>query len=162
MNNTKFTAQGSVLTIERSFKAPLDLVWRTWTEAELLDQWWAPKPWKSVTKSMDFIEGGQRIYAMVGPEGEEHWCISTYKTIAKHAHFTGEDAFADKEGNINEDFPVAKFENQFVDKSDHTLVTIVSEYASEEHLKQAVGMGMKEGLSMAFENLDSVLNEMHH
>lgn len=32
------------ITVDRSFNAPLDLVWAAWTEAELLDQWWAPKP----------------------------------------------------------------------------------------------------------------------
>jgi uncharacterized protein YndB with AHSA1/START domain len=160
MNNTKFTANGNVLTVERTFNATLDLVWRAWTEAELLDQWWAPKPWKSVTKSMDFKEGGQRLYAMLGPEGEEHWCVTTYNTISKHHEFTGDDAFTDKEGNINKDFPVAQFKNLFEKKSEHTKVLITTEYATEEHLKQVMDMGMKEGLSMAFENLDGVLEEM--
>lgn len=157
MNNTKFTHNGNVLIIERSFNAPLDLVWRAWTEAELLDQWWAPTPWKSVTKSMDFKEGGKRLYAMVGPEGEEHWCITTYNIISRHDHFTGDDAFTDKEGNINKDFPVAQFKNQFEKVSDNTKVVITTEYASEAHLKQIIEMGMKEGLTMAFENLDNVL-----
>jgi uncharacterized protein YndB with AHSA1/START domain len=157
MNNASFTAKANVLTIERTFNAPLPLVWRTWTEAELLDKWWAPKPWKSVTKSMEFKEGGQRFYAMVGPNNEEHWCITTYHTIARHDHFTGDDAFTDSQGTINKEFPVAKFNNQFIKESDQTKVVIISEYASEEHLKQVIEMGMKEGLSMAFENLDEVL-----
>jgi uncharacterized protein YndB with AHSA1/START domain len=42
------------ITVDRSFNAPLDLVWAAWTEAELLDQWWAPKPYQTVTKSQDF------------------------------------------------------------------------------------------------------------
>lgn len=35
----------------REFEANLSLVWKAWTEAEMLDQWWAPKPWKCETKS---------------------------------------------------------------------------------------------------------------
>ncbi|UXX78678.1 SRPBCC domain-containing protein [Reichenbachiella carrageenanivorans] len=159
MNKTSFTSDKNKLTVIRTFDAAIDLVWRAWTEPELLDLWWAPKPWKSVTKSMDFKENGQRLYAMVGPEGEEHKCITTYKTISRHHHFTGEDAFADQEWGINEDFPVAQFQNQFEDESDHTVVTIVSEYASEEHLQQVVEMGMKEGLSMAFDNLDEYIKQ---
>ena len=58
--------------IKREFAAPKKHVCAACTEPELLDQWWAPKPWKSETKSMDFSEGGRRLYAMVGPEGEEH------------------------------------------------------------------------------------------
>ena len=67
MNKTQFSAKGSQLTVTRTFDAPIDLVWRAWTEAELLDQWWAPSPWKSKTKTMDFSENGKRLYAMCGP-----------------------------------------------------------------------------------------------
>ncbi len=161
MNETKFKSKGSELTVTRKFNAPLDLVWSAWTEAELLDQWWAPKPWKSVTKSMDFKEGGQRVYAMVGPEGEEHWCITKYKTISTHISFSGEDAFGDEEGNINKDFPIGRFNNRFEENSKVTTVLIVTKYASEEHLQQIIQMGMKEGLSMAFENLDAVLKDLN-
>ncbi|MEQ6120966.1 SRPBCC domain-containing protein [Reichenbachiella sp. MALMAid0571] len=157
MNKTTFAADKNKLTVTRIFDASIDLVWRTWTEPELLDQWWAPKPWRSVTKSMDFKEGGKRHYAMVGPNEEEHWCITTYNTISRHNDFTGEDAFTDKEGKINKDFPVSEFHNRFVEESGQTVVTIVSEYDSEEHLQQVIDMGMKEGLSMAFDNLDEYI-----
>ena len=160
MNNTKFIVNGKVLTVERSFNAPLDLVWRTWTEAELLDQWWAPKPWRSVTKSMDFKNGGHRLYAMVGPNGEEHWGKTSYINISARNHFSGEDAFTDNEGNINKDLPVAQFQNQFERESGNTKVVITTEYASEEHLKQVIDMGMKEGLTMTFENLDDTLKKL--
>ncbi|MBL7949115.1 MAG: SRPBCC domain-containing protein, partial [Bacteroidia bacterium] len=46
------------LIIHRTFLGPIDLVWRAWTEKDLLEQWWAPKPFKAVTKSYDFREGG--------------------------------------------------------------------------------------------------------
>jgi hypothetical protein len=35
------------INVEREFSAPLPLVWAAWTESELLDQWWAPKPWQA-------------------------------------------------------------------------------------------------------------------
>lgn len=160
MNKTNFTVDQNKLTVTRTFDALVDLVWRTWTEAELLDQWWAPKPWSSVTKSMDFRKGGQRLYAMVGPKGEEHWGLTTYKKIEQPTSFSGEDAFCDYAGNINPDFPVAKFQNHFKASFDKTLVTIVTEYTSEQQLQQIIEMGMKEGLSMAFENLDHVLKNL--
>lgn len=161
MNNTKFTANKNVLKVERSFNAPMVLVWRTWTEPELLDQWWAPKPWRSETSYMDFKEGGYRFYAMVGPEGEKHLGRTDYLSIQAHQQFSGEDSFCDEEGNINPELPVAKFENQFEEINNQTLVTVITEYASEEHLQQVVQMGMKEGLTMAFENLDNVLERLN-
>lgn len=160
MKKTKFTANKNVLTVERSFNAPLALVWRAWTEPELLDQWWAPQPWKSETSHMDFKEGGYRTYAMVGPEGEKHLARTDYLSIHIHNHFSGQDAFCDEEGKINPEMPISKFKNQFEKNNYVTLVTIVSEYPSEEHLQQVIQMGMKEGLAMAFENLDSVIERL--
>lgn len=58
------------ISVEREYNAPVDRVWSAWTERP--DKWWAPKPWKARTKGMDFREGGYWLYAMQGPEGEEH------------------------------------------------------------------------------------------
>ncbi len=162
MKETKFTANQNVLTVTRAFDAPLALVWRAWTEADLLDQWWAPKPWKSETSHMDFSVGGYRAYAMVGPEGEKHFARTDYLAIEIHKGFSGEDAFCDNQGQVNPEFPVATFKNQFETDSETTRVIVVTEYASEEHLQQVIQMGMKEGLAMAFENLDNVLSKLNH
>lgn len=157
MTKTYISANEHILTITRSFEAPLRLVWRAWTEAALLDQWWAPKPWKSQTSYMNFQEGDYRLYAMVGPEGEVHWGRTDYQSIVVHEMFTGEDSFCDQDGNVNEAFPTAAFVNRFSVRDDTTQVQMVTEYASKEHLDQVVAMGMREGLTAAFENLDSLL-----
>lgn len=154
---TQFEASGSQLKVTRIFNAPIELVWRAWTEPELLDQWWAPKPWRSKTKEMNFVPKGKRLYAMVGPEGEEHWAITTYDEINKPLTFSGSDAFCNNEGLVNENLPVATFTNQFLDNSVSTKVIVVSNYASEEHLNQVIQMGMKEGLKMTFEYLEQLL-----
>ena len=67
--------------INREFAAPLSLVWDAFTKQEILDQWWAPKPWASKTKVMNFEVGGRRFYAMVSPEGQESWAIQKYSSI---------------------------------------------------------------------------------
>ena len=69
------------ISVERTFKAPLEKVWAAFTEKEILDQWWAPKPWRTQTKSLNFTVGGYWLYAMKGPEGETHWCRADYKSI---------------------------------------------------------------------------------
>lgn len=48
----------NTVSITREFDAELDLVWEAWTNPEMLDQWWAPKPYETKTKNMDFRVGG--------------------------------------------------------------------------------------------------------
>jgi uncharacterized glyoxalase superfamily protein PhnB len=64
----------NTINVKRQFAADLPLVWDAWTKPELLDQWWAPKPFRNKTKSMDFREGGAWHYAMISPENITHWC----------------------------------------------------------------------------------------
>lgn len=91
--------------VNREFAADLSLVWDAFTKQEILDQWWAPKPWASRTKSMDFKKGGRRFYAMVSPEGQEHWSIQDFTSVSPTTNFKFVDAFADKDQNINPEFP---------------------------------------------------------
>ncbi|WP_312302176.1 hypothetical protein [Chryseobacterium sp.] len=37
--------ENNTIVVKREFNANLELVWQAWTTAELLDQWWAPKPY---------------------------------------------------------------------------------------------------------------------
>lgn len=146
------------VTVKREFAAKLPLVWDAFTKSEILDQWWAPKPWKARTKTMDFREGGHWLYAMVGPAGEEHWGFTNYKTIETQTYFSGTDGFSDSEGNVNTKMPQSTWENTFQDSGDVTLVTIQISYADLAQLETTLQMGFKEGLSMAMEGLDEYLD----
>lgn len=69
--------------INREFAADLSSVWDAFTKQEILDQWWAPKPYLSKTVKMEFKVGGRRFYAMVNPEGVEiGWHIQDYTSIS--------------------------------------------------------------------------------
>lgn len=145
------------LTVVRDFDAPVEQVWRAWTELALLDLWWAPKPWKAATKSMDFREGGTWLYAMEGPEGEEHWSKADFETIIAGKRYTGMDAFCDESGNVNPDMPRTQWDVSFSPTNGGTRVTVVMTFASEEDLNKTIEMGFKEGFTAAHGNLDELL-----
>lgn len=149
--------ENNIITVKREFAAEVSLVWDAYTKSEILDQWWAPKPWKARTKSMDFREGGRWLYAMVGPEGEEHWSIADYERIEPQKSFTGLDGFSDADGNINKAMPQSKWEVSFAEKGEHTLVELKITYADLAQLETTIQMGFKEGLAMGMENLDELL-----
>ena len=154
--------ENKTITVKREFAAALPVVWDAYTKKEILDQWWAPKPWKARTKTMDFREGGQWHYAMVGPGGEEHWAVANYQTVQSQTiggqkKFTGLDAFADAEGNVNKDMPQSKWEVTFTDKGELTLVEFRISYDDLAQLEATIQMGFKEGLLSAMEGLDELL-----
>ncbi|MEP7322619.1 MAG: SRPBCC domain-containing protein [Saprospiraceae bacterium] len=149
--------ENKTITVKREFAAEPSLVWEAYTNSEILDQWWAPKPWKARTKTMDFREGGHWLYAMVGPAGEEHWALANYKDIQTQKKFTGLDAFADADGHVNIDMPQSKWEVTFTDKGSKTLVELYISYDDLAQLEATIQMGFKEGLSMAMEGLDELL-----
>ncbi|HYG17254.1 MAG TPA: SRPBCC domain-containing protein, partial [Bacteroidia bacterium] len=98
-----FTVDKTTKTVfvTKEFAADLDLVWDAFTKKEILDQWWAPKPYISRTKHMDFKPGGRRFYAMVSPEGQENWSVQKYTSISPKTNFKYLSAFADKDENLS-------------------------------------------------------------
>src|SRR5215475_7067658 len=94
-----FDKSTKTVVINMEFDADQSLVWDAFTKPELLDQWYAPKPFVSKTKYMDFKVGGKRFYAMVSPEGQERWSIQKYTSISPKTNFKFFNAFADKDEN---------------------------------------------------------------
>ena len=148
------------ITINREFDAEVDLVWDAFTDSDLLDKWWAPKPWKAQTKKMDFREGGKWVYAMVGPMGDKNWSTTNYIVIKPEKKFIGLDAFTDEEGTVNKHMPQSKREIKFTDKGQHTLVEIKTIYDDVTGLDLIINMGFREGITAALENLDELLLEL--
>ena len=60
--------ENNTLTLRREFAANRQLVWVCHTKSELLDRWFAPKPFTTRTHHMDFSKGGYWHYAMIDPE----------------------------------------------------------------------------------------------
>ncbi|MFZ5554402.1 MAG: SRPBCC family protein [Bacteroidota bacterium] len=151
--------KNNTINVKREFAANRDLVWEAWTNPEILDQWWAPKPYQTRTKSMDFREGGMWFYGMVSPENVIHWCRADYKKIDPKNSFSGLDAFCDEDGNLNTGFPRSLWNNTFSGKGDVTLVDITIQYEKPADLEKIIELGFKEGFTMALGNLDQYFEE---
>lgn len=136
--------------------ADVETVWDMWTKPELLDLWWAPKPWKSETKEMNFTNGGRRFYAMVGPEGERHWNIGDFSNIVLHKSFQVLDGFTDKNQVIIKDMPQTDWKVEFEKIGSGTKV-IVTLMGTGAQLQRLVELGFEEGFKLALGNLDEEL-----
>lgn len=146
--------------VNREFDATLSLVWDSFTKQEILDKWWAPKPWTSKTKFMDFKVGDRRFYAMVSPEGEEHWCIQDFTFINPKTNFKFQDAFADKNENVNDELPRSNWDLNFIEHSGITTVKITVKHKTLADLEQIIQMGFKEGFTMTLNELSILLQQL--
>ena len=144
--------------LTREFAAELDLVWDAYTKAELLDQWFAPAPFRAETKEMDFREGGRWLYAMVSPENVRHWALVEFIKIEPMSSFTTRNSFCDENGvNNNPAFTSSQTITNFTAGPDTTTVQIIKKMADLAQLEQFITMGFKEGMSVTLKNLDELL-----
>lgn len=149
--------QNNTLTVKREFAANRQLVWDCYTKSELLDQWFAPKPLSTKTKSMDFSKGGHWHYAMVEPNGTEYWGLTEYTEIHPIDYYKALDAFSDPDGNINTELPRAKWNVSFQDFGENAIVETIVTYKSLSDLETVINMGMEEGMLSTLERLDDLL-----
>ena len=143
------------VSITKEFAAVLSLVWDAYTKAELLDQWWAPKPYRSRTKAMDFKVGGRRFYAMVSPSGDERWSVQKYTSITPNTNFKFFNAFSDKDENL--ELPGSDWDLNFSEQDGRTKVSISIYNESLERMERMIELGFVEGAKMQLQNLEELL-----
>ncbi len=143
--------------VTREFNAGISLVWDAFTQQEILDQWWAPKPWISRTKIMEFKEGGRRFYAMVSPEGAEHWSLQLFSAITPVSHFRMESVFTDQDENRNPDMPGSIWDLHFSEENGITKVHITIVHKTLANLEKLIEMGFQGGFTMTLNFLETLL-----
>ena len=98
-NETSVNTEGE-LEITRVFDAPRSRVWRCWTEAELLKQWFGPKGFTIPHCTIDLRVGGKFLLCMRSPEGQDMWLTGTYREIGPVERLVKTESMADAEGNV--------------------------------------------------------------
>lgn len=93
------------LVIIRDFDAPRELVWRAWTEPELVMRWHGPKIFSCPAAKIDFRVGGKYLFCMRSDSGPEIWqkglwSTGVYKEIVPLEKIVCTDCFADENGNV--------------------------------------------------------------
>ncbi len=153
---TKVELQGDrELVMSRLFDAPRELVFKAYTEAERLKQWWGPRPFPTTYCTVDLRVGGIWHYCMTGPNGEQSWGRSEYREIVPPEKLVYTDAFSDAEGNINS--PETIITVYFEDQGGKTLIRSIAVFASAEERQNVLNMGMIAGMDETLDRLDEYL-----
>ena len=86
--------------ISRMFDAPRELVFSLWSDPNHLRRWWGPKGCSVGFCNMDLRPGGQLLYNLRMPDGQEMWGKFVYREILPPERLVFVTSFADPQGNI--------------------------------------------------------------
>ncbi len=81
------------LSLTRIIDAPREKLYRCWTEADLLKQWFAPLPWTTSAAELDVRAGGTSSVTMLSPEGEDYPNVGVYLEVVPNERIVFTDAF---------------------------------------------------------------------
>jgi uncharacterized protein YndB with AHSA1/START domain len=158
------------LIITRTLNAPRDKVWKAWSQADSLAQWWGPQGCTIRIVTFDFRPGGVFHYAMQFQPGHDMFGRFVYRDIAAPERIVFISSFSDIDGGITRaPFPQLKdswpleIHNTLTltEENGKTALTLRGRpiNASESETKTFVGMfdSMKQGFGGTFDKLDAYL-----
>lgn len=155
--------------ISREFNAPRELVFKAFTEADRLAQWWGPKGFTMEHVDLDLRPGGRFHYCMKAGNGMEMWGLFVYHEITKPERIVFINSFSDKDGNIVRSpfhavWPLEVMNIlRFSEHDGKTMLTLSGGpyNATAEETKAFIENrgGMHKGFSGTFEQLDEYLDK---
>lgn len=154
------------MTVTRVYDAPLELVWKAWTDPKYVAKWWGPQGCTAPVVEMDFRVGGKALLCMKMPDGQEFWNGIDYIEIVPHEKIVSSMYFADKDGN-KVDPSALGFEHEVVEGAyDTTLFEDLGDgktkltFIGNEPMKDAAESGQLEGWKQILDKVAVVLAEM--
>ena len=139
------------LTIEKTFNAPIQLVWDAWTKSEHILKWWAPTGMSIKVIEHDFKVGGKWKYSMPMPDGSEFISEGTYKEIHPLKKIVTSADFKPMTEDV-------EMQMSFSAAGDKTNFVFSVVHASEAYCKQQEEMGFYNGWGSALGRLETLVN----
>jgi len=160
------TAPGE-FSISRLFDAPRDKVWRAFTDAERMQEWWGPKGLTARVVKLDFRPGGTFLYALQLPDGQEWWGRWIYREIKEPELLVSLSSFTDAEGNpvrhpLNPNWPLEMLHTAtFSEEGAKTRITVRATAYNATEIERNVFAeafkSMEQGFTGTWDKLDEYL-----
>jgi uncharacterized protein YndB with AHSA1/START domain len=142
------------ILITREFDAPRHLVYRAWTEPELVGRWWSGNRGEVTVAEVDLQVGGTWRYVMVTDDGFEAAFHGEYREIVPNERIVATEVY--------EGMPEVEALNTvtFAEADGRTTLTILVEHASKEARDAHIDSGMEAGMREAMDLLERVANAL--
>ena len=139
------------LVVTRLIDAPRDKLYRAWTEAELLKQWFAPKPYTTPVAELDVRPGGANRIVMRGPDGQDIPCPGIWLEVVPNQRLILTDAYIKAWEPSAKPFMTAVI--TFEDEAGKTRYTARVHHWTVEDREAHEKMGFHEGWNLCTDQL---------
>lgn len=157
MTNSKFPADRE-LVLDRYVDAPRELVWRCWTDPELMVKWFTPAPWKTKSVSIDARAGGSSMVVMESPEGAEFPNPGIYLEVVPGEKLVFTDAFTEAWAPSEKPFMTAIL--TFADEGKGTRYRAVVRHWNVDDRRRHEEMGFFPGWNKATDQLEATARSL--
>lgn len=149
----QFPEHQPTLTIERTFRAPLELVWKMFSDPFHLVRWWGPKGFTNPVCELDFRVGGRWYHVMRGPDGREFPADSTFVEITPPERIVYRNRVIENDVWDGNPPPSFKRTLTFTEANGITTLTLFAEFETFEQRDGARRRGFIEGTLESYDRL---------
>jgi uncharacterized protein YndB with AHSA1/START domain len=157
--------------ISREFRAPRELVFKAFSEADRMKHWWGPKGFKVIASEMDLRAGGIYHYGLQAPDGSLMWGRFVYREIEAPERIVFINSFSDEKGGVTrhplqKEWPLELLSTFLFEDlgSNRTKVTIVwapiDESDAERHAFDTNRESMTQGWTGTLDRLEHYLADL--
>jgi uncharacterized protein YndB with AHSA1/START domain len=146
--------EGTQILITREFDAPARLVYRAWTEPELVRRWWSGDRGEMTSAEIDLRVGGTWRYVMTANAGFEVAFHGEYREIVPAERVVSTEVF--------EGMPDAEALDTitFTEADGPTTVRMLVQHSCQEHRDAHINSGMEEGMQESMAHLEEVARSL--
>jgi uncharacterized protein YndB with AHSA1/START domain len=144
------TPSDTEILITREFDAPRHLVWRAFTEPELISKWWPGQRGAMQSCEVDLRVGGSWRYVMIASEGFEVAFHGEYHEIVPEERIVNTEVYEGAPG------PGILVVNTFTDEGGRTTLSMLSRCGSQEVRDIIIGSGMESGVQEGMDILEEL------
>jgi uncharacterized protein YndB with AHSA1/START domain len=126
-------------------------MFRAWTTATLLPEWFCPKPWMATDCEVDLKSGGRFKATMKSPEGQEIPCSGCYLEVIENRRIVWTDALT--AGYRPAERPFMTAEITFEKHPEGTRYVVIAKHATEAARKQHEEMGFFGGWNICVDQM---------
>lgn len=148
------------LTLVGDYPVPVERLWDAWADPRRLERFWGPPQWPATFTRHDLVVGGRSEYHMTGPDGERSSGYWVFEAIDPGKQIEVVDGFAHEDGTPNDEMPNMRMRMAFEATATGSRLTSVTTFPDLATMEQLAEMGMVEGATAAFGQMDDVLADL--